>query len=90
MDLTNPIGFLSEEYINRIVIFFIFPILTTAAFCVAAIFIRYRRAAAAEREQIKWLLYASAIFLLVYVAGGIIGIGGLTGLTGDTARAAAA
>jgi hypothetical protein len=42
-------------------------LIVTAVFCILAIFLRYRRASADEREQIKWLLYACGIFLVFYV-----------------------
>jgi len=60
----NPIGFLSVDS-------FPFPLwavllLSFAALSVSSLFVRYRRARIVEREQIKWLLYAAALFLLVY------------------------
>ncbi len=73
----NPIGFLPGDS---------FPIalwsvllLSFAGLCVASLFVRYRRARKVEREQIKWLLYAAALFFVVYAisfvfneVGGII------------------
>ncbi len=35
---------------------------------VASLFVRYRRAPAVERQQIKWLLYAAGVFLVIYGA----------------------
>ena len=39
------------------------------AFCVSAIIVRYRRAIAMEREQIKWLFYVFGIFLALLLVG---------------------
>ena len=60
----NPIGFLTEDA-------FPFPVwavllLSFAGMSVASLFVRYRRASLMTRSQIKWLLYAAALFFLIY------------------------
>jgi hypothetical protein len=42
---------------------------------VASVFVRYRGAGTTERQQIKWLLYGGAAFVVVYAAGFLSGEG---------------
>ena len=65
--MNNPLGFLPENSANRFLFPFAIVLITTVIFSGAAIFIRYRRAAALEREQLKWLFYAFGVFLIVYI-----------------------
>lgn len=61
--LTNPIGIqdLAFPMAPWTVL-----LLSFAALSVTSLFVRYRRAPAVERGQIKWLLYAAGLFLLIY------------------------
>jgi MFS family permease len=63
----NPIGFLDSDQVEAIAspFFILFPawILT----CIISLFLRFRRARGVEREQIKWLFYAAAMFFLLYM-----------------------
>lgn len=65
--VSNPIGFLKEDWINLIVnpLLVVFPI--WMILCAVSLFVRFHRAEAVEREQIKWLFYAGVIFILFYV-----------------------
>ncbi|MBK8934245.1 MAG: hypothetical protein IPM76_18395 [Chloroflexi bacterium] len=62
--LPNPIGFLTDDAFPFGL--WVILLLSFAALCVASLFVRYRRAKRVEREQIKWLLSAAALFFLVY------------------------
>jgi len=68
--INNPIGFLPAGAEFPMTPWFIGLIVMTLL-CAAAPFVRYRRAAGVEREQIKWLFYACGLFALVYVPNGI-------------------
>ncbi|HJR91965.1 MAG TPA: histidine kinase [Acidimicrobiia bacterium] len=65
----NPIGFIGDDFWSRW-----FPIPWTAILLLltlgsaSAAFFRYRQAAPEERMQIKWLLYAISVFVVVYAA----------------------
>jgi two-component system NarL family sensor kinase len=45
------------------------------ALCVLSVFLRYRRSAAVERQQLKWFLYACALFIAIYAGIGLLFIG---------------
>ncbi len=66
--VTNPIGFLPSDVFG---VYFFVPwvagLFSLTLLSVASLFIRYRRAPALEREQIKWLLYACALFAAIYI-----------------------
>ncbi len=63
----NPFGFLKEDWINALVGPFLVSLPIWVILCVVSLMIRFRRAGGVEREQIKWLFYAAAIFALTYV-----------------------
>jgi len=65
--LPNPIGLLSDQVL--VVVFGVvwgLGLATLAIAGVASLFVRYRRADYVEREQIKWLLYATGLFASYY------------------------
>lgn len=70
----NTIGFLSEEEANTILIPFEILLISTALSSVAAIAVRYRRAASLEREQIRWLLFAFGVLIATYFLDFIPGV----------------
>ena len=79
----NPIGVLGKDTVERLVGVWIVGLLALAVACAVALFVRYRRANETEREQIRWLLYACAVFLVVYVGGFVSGLGGTASLGGN-------
>jgi hypothetical protein len=78
----NPIGVLGKDTVERLVGVWIVGLLALTVACAVALFVRYRRANETEREQIKWLLYACALFLVVYVGGFVSGLGGTASVGG--------
>lgn len=63
----NPIGFIPDDsFAGPFLILWGIALLTTVSASVISLFMRYRRAAGTERQQIKWLLFAGAVFALVY------------------------
>jgi hypothetical protein len=80
--LDNPIGVLGHDAGERLVGIWIVGLMALVVVCAAALFVRYRRADDTEREQIKWLLYACAVFLVVYVSSFVSRLGGTASLGG--------
>ena len=80
--LDNPIGVLKHDTVELLAGVWIAGLLVLVVACSAGLFVRYRRANDTERGQIKWLLYACALFLVVYIGGTVSGVGGSSGIGG--------
>jgi hypothetical protein len=65
--IPNPIGFLKGEWIDAITGPFLILFPVWILLCAISLFVRFRRARGVEREQIKWLFYAGAIFVVFYM-----------------------
>ena len=79
---SNPIGVLGKDTVQLLVGVWIVGLVALVVACAVALFVRYQRANDTEREQIKWLLYACAVFLVVFVGGFVSGLGGTASLGG--------
>lgn len=80
--VANPIGFLPAETTEGGLFlgFWGFGLVLLTVAGVTSMVMRYRRADRVERHQIKWLLYASAIFGVVYILAAAIGDGASGGV----------
>jgi len=78
----NPIGFLRENTVELLAGVWVAGLLALIVVCAVALFVRYQRANDTEREQIKWLLYACAVFLVVFASGNVGGVAGSSSLGG--------
>ncbi len=78
----NPIGVLGDAMVQPLIALWIAGLLTLVVLCVAALFTRFRRANDTERKQIEWLLYACAVFLVVYIGGIVSETSGTTTFAG--------
>jgi hypothetical protein len=67
--LGNPIGFISNEAFEVIIIPWLLGSVLLTLTCIISLIVRFRRAGALEREQIKWLLYACGLFAAVFLSG---------------------
>ena len=72
--LPNPIGFIPTDEGSLFLIGWVFGLATLLLSSVASLFVRSRRAQAGERQQIKWLLYASGLFATGYLMFYYIGL----------------
>jgi MFS family permease len=64
--VVNPIGFLPADTLDKFTAPWAVGLVSLALLSATSLFTRYRRASAVEREQIKWLLYACALFAGIY------------------------
>jgi hypothetical protein len=66
-EITNPIGFIElGENEGLFSVLWGIGLISIAILSVVSLIVRFRRAAAVEREQIKWLLFACAVFAASY------------------------
>lgn len=66
--IKNPIGFIPEDVLEAIFFpWWAIALASLTLLALAALVVRFRRAGTVERQQIKWLLYVCALFVLVYV-----------------------
>ena len=63
----NPIGFLGKEWIDVVSFPFFVLMPVWVVLCFVSLLVRFRQAGGMEREQIKWLFYAGAIFAVFYI-----------------------
>jgi MFS family permease len=62
----NPIGFLSNSRVESLVGVMGVFLVAAAVVSLVAVFVRYRRAQATERAQLRWLFIACALFVVNY------------------------
>jgi hypothetical protein len=70
--LPNPLGVIPAALLEQLIGLWQIGLVVLTALCVAALFVRYRRATPTEREQIKWLLYACGVFAANYIIGAFV------------------
>jgi hypothetical protein len=71
--LPNPIGFIPNDVVDPTLTVWFLGLVTIVLASVISLFVRYRRAQEIERQQIKWLLYAAALFAVIYsLTGGLV------------------
>lgn len=73
--VANPIGFVPAEASEGglFLIFWASGLVFLTLAGVTSMVLRFRRADSVERHQIKWLLYASAVFGVIYIVSGATG-----------------
>jgi hypothetical protein len=63
----NPIGIVPVEMAESVVQFFSIGLPVWVMLCAASLLVRFRRAREVERNQIKWLFYAVALFSAAFI-----------------------
>jgi hypothetical protein len=74
--VANPVGFLPNEVTEAVLGLWLVVLGVLILLSVGSLFVRYRRAGAVVRTQMRWLLYACGLFALVYVPGIFLPVGG--------------
>jgi hypothetical protein len=71
-EITNPIGFISYDSFSNLIFSTVWTAILSLVTIVSlsSVIVRFRRGSVVERAQIKWFLYACALFATIYVASG--------------------
>ena len=69
---SNPLGFLTIEQIEAFLPIFAVALPLCVLLSVATLFVRFRQARGVERDQIKWLFLAGAVFAAAYIPSFIV------------------
>ena len=77
--ISNPIGFIPPAVAGGLAVWFAPGLVIVVLASVISLIVRYRRAQSSERQQIKWLLYAGALFVSIYILQIVLGQVGETG-----------
>jgi hypothetical protein len=75
----NPLGIDRLAGVMSVLQFIVLPLALTMAISAASVVVRYRRSAAIERQQIKWLAAAATTAMVLYPVG--LAASGLFGTT---------
>ena len=69
--MSNPLGLIPNEiWEGPLAVFWFTGLITLVLSSIASLFLRYRKANQVVRQQIKWLLFAVAIFASIYIYTG--------------------
>ena len=71
--LENPIGVIPDQVTDLFLLPWVLGLGMLTVLSVASLFVRYRGAGQVERKQIKWLLYATGVFAIIYVPALVLG-----------------
>lgn len=71
--LRNPIGIEGWTNPEGSLGFLFVPLLVLIVFCVASVFVRYRRGSTEQRQQLKWFAFAAAFVALGMIGGEVLG-----------------
>lgn len=67
--IPNPIGFIQTDSVETMALVFSGLLLVNAVSAVISVFARYRQSDLVARAQLRWLLFAAALFLISYTPG---------------------
>jgi hypothetical protein len=71
--LENPIGVIPDQVTDLFLLPWVLGLGMLTVLSVASLFVRYRGAGEVERKQIKWLLYATGVFAVIYAPSLFLG-----------------